>query len=747
MFSQLNINKKSLLFPFKRYLRANNYNKINRLKVSDEVREAIYSKKPVVSLESTIITHGLPFPENLEMALSVENLIRSNGCVPATTAFIKGDAIVGCSKNEIEFLANSIPNVNKCSRRDIPVTMAQNLNGGTTISGTMILSNLAGIRVFATGGLGGVHKGGELTMDISADLEELGRTPVSVVCAGPKAILDIPRTMEYLETKGCTVATMCSPNIPGFYTTDSGVKSPYVVNNELEAAKIIKSGIDLNLKQGYLFCVPPPSDIALDDEYIKGVIEEAEIKAVELNIRGKELTPFLLSEIAKATDGLSVRCNVGFVKNNCGVACNISKELSNLESKSTYFQPIIKKNITNNIVIKSTPRPSSLVIGSVAIDTYCKMNAEGGNLKDSNPGAITNSIGGVAYNITLASTLACNRSSTTSTRLVACVGNDLSGKTVLHDLSQKGIDTKGLKIDDSSSNNTAQYVSFHDKGGELIIACADMKIATQIPIAHIESQILETMPKVVVTDANISTTTLSGIIALSKKNKEIGKPNFKLIFEPTSMEKAKKLACLPNINVYPDNDFYLITPTVDELKSIYNAFDMNDKFDVYKWFPILDSLEIDSVLKRTPSHILNHRIFQKLRKSGIFQMGVNLLPFFPRIVVKDGEHGIYVFSIIKNTDGESKADFSIKFNGGALIEYYDIPKDNKNPIQVKNVTGAGDTFLGVLLNEIVSKSQYMNTDIFEDPIQRKDSLMKAQKGAILSIEYEGTISEKLKLIK
>lgn len=299
------------------------------LNLSEEVRHALHNNSPVVSLESTIITHGFPYPQNLEMAQKVEQVVRENGAVPATCAFIGGAPYVGLSGDQISYLAEQ-KGVNKVSRRDIGPTMAQKLDGGTTIAGTMILSHLAGIQVFATGGLGGVHRHGHITMDVSADLTELGRTPVTVVCAGPKLILDIPRTMEYLETQGVFVATYNDDGrerveVPGFFCRESGVVSPYTFSTWKDAAAIVHYQNQLN--SGSLLCVPPPQDLALSSKFIDRIIDGALLEANERRVSGKALTPFLLQKIAKDTQGKLVECNMKFVINNARAGAMIAKEL------------------------------------------------------------------------------------------------------------------------------------------------------------------------------------------------------------------------------------------------------------------------------------------------------------------------------------------------------------------------------------------------------------------------------------
>lgn len=308
------------------------------IRISPEISQALNDNVPVVLLESTIITHGFPFPANLEMARAVEAKIRENGCVPATCAFIKGVPYVGLDDSQIEYLAE-LKSANKVSRRDIGATMAQQLNGGTTIAGTMILSHIAGIDVFATGGLGGVHRDGHITMDVSADLTELSRTPVTVVCAGPKLILDIPRTMEYLETQGVFVATYNDDGregveVPGFFCRSSGVKSPYSFVSWLQIASMVyNQNTVMGLSSGNIVCVPPPKDTSLSSDFIDEIITAANEEAKRLKISGKELTPFLLKKIGIETKGKSVECNKNFVINNAEAACKIAKNLCDLKGR------------------------------------------------------------------------------------------------------------------------------------------------------------------------------------------------------------------------------------------------------------------------------------------------------------------------------------------------------------------------------------------------------------------------------
>ncbi|MEW8998098.1 MAG: pseudouridine-5'-phosphate glycosidase [Thermoanaerobacter sp.] len=301
----------------------------NFIDMSKEVKEAMEEGKPVVALESTIISHGMPYPENIETAKTLENIIREHGAIPATIAIINGRIKIGLSEEELEFMGTS-KEILKASRRDLPVVLAKGLSAATTVSATMICANLAGIKVFVTGGIGGVHRGAEQTFDISADLQELANTDVAVVCAGAKAILDLPRTLEYLETFGVPVVGFKTSEFPAFYTRESGLKVDYKVDDEIEAAKIIKTKWDLGLKGGVLIANPIPKEYALDKTYIDKAIEDALYEAEKRNIKGKEITPFLLDKIKDLTQGKSLKANIELVKNNAHVGAKIAIELNKL---------------------------------------------------------------------------------------------------------------------------------------------------------------------------------------------------------------------------------------------------------------------------------------------------------------------------------------------------------------------------------------------------------------------------------
>ena len=297
------------------------------LDISPEVKAALSAGKPVVALESTIISHGMPYPKNVETAMLVEKTIRDNGAVPATVAIIGGRLKAGLSPEEIEYLGKTGRGVAKVSRRDLPVIVARGADGATTVTTTMIIANMAGIQVFATGGIGGVHRGAETTMDISADLEELSQTPVMVICAGAKAILDLGLTLEYLETKGVPVIGYGTDELPAFYTRKSGFGVDYRLDTPAQLAAAFRAQRGMGMKTGMLVTNPIPEEYSMDHEVINKAIDQAIEESREQGIKGKETTPFLLARVAEITGGDSLESNIKLVLNNAALAAKTAAEL------------------------------------------------------------------------------------------------------------------------------------------------------------------------------------------------------------------------------------------------------------------------------------------------------------------------------------------------------------------------------------------------------------------------------------
>lgn len=301
-----------------------------KVRANEEVREALAEGRPVIALESTIISHGMPYPQNVETAMNVERILRDAGVVPATVGIVDGEGVVGLSEAEIEELGRRGAQVPKVSRRDLPVIMAEGSWGATTVATTMILAAKAGVEFFVTGGIGGVHRGAETTFDVSADLEELGRTNVTVICAGAKAILDLPKTLEVLETKGVPVLGFGTDELPAFYTRTSGLSVDRRVEDAEEVARIVRAKRELGLDGGVLVTNPIPEQWSMDPEVINAAIDKALAEMDAAGVHGKECTPFLLAKVKEITGGDSLEANIQLVYNNARVGAAIARAYAGL---------------------------------------------------------------------------------------------------------------------------------------------------------------------------------------------------------------------------------------------------------------------------------------------------------------------------------------------------------------------------------------------------------------------------------
>lgn len=298
-----------------------------KIVLNQEVQNACSENRPIVALESTIISHGMPYPENIRTSKEVENVVRENGAVPATIAIINGDCKIGLNDADLEALAKA-EGVMKASRRDIAFAIAQKKTAATTVAATMILAHKVGINIFATGGIGGVHRGVAESWDVSADLEELKRTPVHVVCAGVKSILDIPKTLEYLETSGVPVITFGEEEFPAFFSDQSGVKSPFTMNSTKELAEMIAAQSEFGFEHGSVIALPLAKEDAVPKQMMDELIQTALIKATEKQVTGKDITPFLLNEIAQNSKGESLKSNIKLIKANAKLAAQIAVDLA-----------------------------------------------------------------------------------------------------------------------------------------------------------------------------------------------------------------------------------------------------------------------------------------------------------------------------------------------------------------------------------------------------------------------------------
>ncbi|KAJ3208888.1 hypothetical protein HDU67_006490 [Dinochytrium kinnereticum] len=413
----------------------------------------------------------MPFPSNLDTAKEVEDIIRGQGSIPATIALLDGFVHVGLTSDDLRRLAESnqpgsMEIAVKASRRDLALVLSKKLMGATTVSGTMAIAQAAGIKVFVTGGIGGVHRGGESSMDISADLTELSRTPIAVVCAGVKSILDIGRTLEVLETHGVPVISYGTDEFPAFYLPKSGFKSIAQLNTPLECAQLIKSNDDLGLQNGVLVGVPiPEKEVAIDGETLDNAIVQALREADSSGIHGKDVTPFLLDKVKKLTSGGSLASNIALIKNNALVGSQIAKELAFIDSAPLKF------NSYPLTCLESKLRP--LIIGGTVMDITSKFSDSQPQLGTSHSGKVQTSLGGVARNMAEA----CFRTGGEPI-FWSAVGSDAFGVAALEEMSGIGMDVSCIGTLDSSS--TAIYSSLINGNGQLVGAVADMRIHEKI---------------------------------------------------------------------------------------------------------------------------------------------------------------------------------------------------------------------------------------------------------------------------
>ncbi|XP_044049278.1 pseudouridine-5'-phosphate glycosidase isoform X4 [Siniperca chuatsi] len=515
-------------------------------RVHPSVSQALAENKPVVALESTIVTHGMPYPHNLSTAKEVEAIVRAEGATPATVGVIEGEVHIGLSAEELDHLARSKSSL-KVSRRDLPYVISKRLSGGTTVSATMIAAHRAGVPVFVTGGIGGVHRDGENSLDISADLTELGRTPIAVVSAGVKSILDIGRTLEFLETQGVCVATYGAfKNFPAFFSPQSGFTSPYQVCNPEEAAKLIASTLSLGLQSGVLLAVPVPEEHAAAGEQIEEAIQAAVTEASAKGITGRDVTPFILQKVNELTKGKSLEANIALIHNNAKVgsqiACALSKQMHERKLKgkthhgkhsSDSESDIVSINIYDGLDVIILAHYSThsavllqVVIGGINVDFIAKGKTKTLHFGQTNPGSVCQSFGGVGRNIADSLSRLGRRP-----LFISATGADSHSDAVLNYC--KHMNTSGVaRLEEQS---TATYCAVITESGELSLGLGDMDIHQQITEQHVsqfEKQLSSTT--LVCLDGNIPVSTINYVCSIATKH------NINVWYEPTDSEKACK---------------------------------------------------------------------------------------------------------------------------------------------------------------------------------------------------------------
>ncbi|KAM9991480.1 hypothetical protein ACTFIZ_004880 [Dictyostelium cf. discoideum] len=661
------------------------------IKISKEVQDALRYGKPIVSLESTIISHGMPFPQNYETALEVESIIRSYGVVPATIAILNGTIHIGLTENEIHYLATVGKDAIKTSRRDIAMVTSMGKTGSTTVSATILFSNLVGIKVFVTGGLGGVHRGAETSLDVSADLTELGKNGVMVISAGVKSILDIGKTLEYLETQGVTVVTFGSDEFPAFFTKHSGVKTPNRLDTVDQCAKLLYSNQLLQLKSGMVVAVPPRDNehSELIDRAIKESIEQSKVDG----ILGKDITPYLLKKVNEKTGGKSLESNIELVKNNARIGSQISKHYYNLlknkqsptsgtssttikgdELVFNYFDQRVNTFLRNYFKTSSSssenlllngpnklkglngPKPNKqladnhieydiVVVGGAVIDMISHPFKESGfQMETSNPGAISIKMGGVGRNVAeVLSRLQMN------SLFISLVGDDVHSSLMMESFQTMNLSSNGVGI--KVGSKTAIYNAIMNDRGDLAVAIAQMDIFDEITPSYISKFDL-TSSKLLVFDGNIPIESMTYLAQLSRSK------GIKLWFEPTSVYKSSKI-----VESFILSSITYISPNRDELIKISNEI---IKKGLIKFENIINN-DVNDL-----ENIKKHSII--LIESGI-----------KYIITKMGSKGVLL--AYKKDDGEFKFE---------LFSAPEVP-DNK----IVDVTGAGDSLVGCTIYSIL----------------------------------------------
>ena len=613
------------------------------LLISAEVSEALSSNSPVVALESAVLTHGLPYPHNLSAARAMEALIRRQGAVPATTALLDGTLRVGVSRAQLERLCTPDRSLVKVSRRDLAPCMSAGLSGGTTVSGGMILAHWAGIKLFVTGGLGGVHEGGEKSMDVSADLTEMGRTPLAVVCAGVKSILDVERTLEVLETQGVTVCTLGADQIPGFFSPSSGVNTPLRVDSISDVSKIISTNHQMGLNSGVLICVPIPEAESVAMEEIDQLIASGMSAADSSGVKGRDLTPFLLEYVREGTHGRSLRANLSLLKNNAVVGGQIATCLSHSSRRGVH---------TCAVEEAASGRP--VVVGAINLDLLLRVESEVAR-HQTNEGWIRHSLGGVGRNLAQ-----CLTQVGPGCDFVSVVGRDAFGDLVLSELADPG------RVRRVEGARTAKYCSLLDQAGELMYGIADMEVLQSLTPQVVDeiSDLIARSP-LVVFDGNLPHATLSHLLQLCAANRV---PTW---FEPTCTNKATKFLSpsLPAPPLYPS----FISPNLHELLAIHRVVLKSDQQAV--------SPQDSGTIARLCS---------------------DLLPYVPVILLTRGDQGVLLSvrhqDMLRSTRLLTQLSHEFTPVLSEHFRSYHFPAVRVPVSDIVSVSGAGDCLAGTVIS-------------------------------------------------
>ncbi|KAK2726562.1 uncharacterized protein LOC136032096 isoform X1 [Artemia franciscana] len=666
MVSKIVISTKPVLSVFRHLkITIKHSRRFSSFVVDDNVAKALENRQPVVALESTIITHGMPFPINIETAKLVEENVRLQGAIPATIAVLNGKIHIGLSDEKLSDLAAASDLV-KVSRRDLPYVLGKGLSGGTTVSATMLIAKRAGIPVFVTGGIGGVHRGVNSSFDISADLTELGRTSITVICSGVKSILDIDKTLEYLETEGvCVVAFGDSKEFPAFFTSTSGFMAPASVSSPSEAANIIFSRDQIGLENGILIAVPIPVEFEANKEQINEAIQKALVKAESMGIKGKNITPFLLEEVNEITKGKSLQANVALIKKNARIGAQIAVELSKRKGNKERIveDPIFVR--MNDPTIRSTEGSEKKPSAERPIGKHWEVVVMGGSIVDfivtvledeikmnatTHRGKIHRSFGGVARNISDCLTRLGHRPLFLST-----VGDDsLGGELIRHnpDMVKEGF----LPI---HGKPTATYCVILDKNGNFAFGIGDMSVHQDISIQNVKPFMDDiSKSKLFVMDGNAPRETIEYMFDACKDL------NIPVWYETTDVKKSIR----PFLRNHVPSSLRYISPNIIELDAI------------------LENLK----LRKVDTRLCGKDLFES-----VSECCKEMLDVIPNILVTMGQHGIAAM-----TRGRDPIYF---------------PPPKVDPEDIVSVSGAGDCFAagyisGILQNLSTNQCLHLGTE-------------------------------------
>ncbi|KAJ7038250.1 indigoidine synthase A-like protein [Mycena alexandri] len=730
--------------------------------IHPEVQDALATNKPVVALETALTTHGLPPPINLRVTKDLEAVVRSTGCIPATIGVVGGRVKIGLAESDLDHLAdvNRTPRSVKISRRDIAPALALKADGGTTISATLIFAALAGIKIFATGGLGGVHRGGETSMDISADLMELTRCPVGLVSAGVKSILDIGRTLEYLETLGVPVIPYSNiKEFPAFFSPRSGYETPWNVNDPATAAKMLFSQWQLGFEGGALIAAPIPDEYAEKGEAIQQAVNQAVRESEEngMSKRGKDVTPWLLSRVAELTKSDSIDSNIALLKNTALIGGQIAVQYQILADQTsnrttkTYASvgtpPLIEETDTS-----STPPPGSakvLVVGSAALDITARaedmVNAVG--LHSTSSGTVALGLGGVARNIAEA----CHRMGEPAL-LVAPLGEDTWGRLLIDETEAIGMRTDGFI--QRITERTAVCNLFLDGGGSLVGGVADMDIAAKLPVELVLEQISRNNPELVAFDGNLSSSSIQTIVDYCARR------NIQTLFEPTSIAKSERIlpAIEQALKKSSDPAVSFFTPNLLELKHVYsNASTDWGLTSSPFWWSVIDGLSLGDGFRMDMAQLArkgamgddasdqkNGSTLAFLVDEGVAQMATALTPFFRHMFIKCGERGVVSVIRLSGKDAQTSGWIHERSNpsrryvvarpgsGNEILIFQHFPAQ---PTAVLNSTGAGDSFVGALL-----ASLQVHPHPLSSPMALNLLVTTCQKAASLTLQTHAAVS-------